>query len=399
MISTASRDAVRDSLPLVSASIEEIARSFYASLFEEHPVLIRRLFNRGNQATGEQQAALANGLVGFAGLVVHRPYIEVGRVLERIAHKHASVGVQPEQYQLVHDHLLGAFARILGRAATDRVTAAWSELYWLFADGLVRREAELYGRFDLEPGKNWRQWVVAQRVQETRDVISLVLEPADEWPTDPFVAGQYVSVAVPVDEGSFQIRQYSISSAPGTRHLRITIERSAGPGRPPGEVSSHLHDQVPLGATLLLSPPFGEVVLDDSDRPVLLMSSGVGVAPLMSMLGHLANTGSRREVTYVHMDRSAAGHALRFELEELVAALPNARQVLAYGDLTRAPRGAVRLPLDFASLALPLETRAYLCGPPGRMRTWRTELVRVAGLDPGRIRYEVFGPDLWRTYT
>ncbi|NEE41033.1 hemin transporter [Streptomyces sp. SID7982] len=398
MISTASRDAVRDSLPLVSASIQEIARSFYASLFEEHPALLQRLFNRGNQATGEQQAALANGLVGFAGLVVHRPYLDAAAVLERIAHKHASVGVQPEQYQLVHDHLLSAFSRILGPAVTSRVAAGWSELYWLFADALVKREAELYGTFDVRPGKNWRQWAVVQRVQETEDVISLLLEPADDWPTDPFLAGQYVSVAVPVDERSFQIRQYSISSAPGTRHLRITVERTTTKDGPPGEVSSHLHDRARLGTVLLLSPPFGEVVLDVSDDPLLFVSSGVGVAPLMGMLRHLVNTGTGRDVTYIHLDRSVGSHVLRHELEELIAALPHARRILAYGDLTRAPRDARPFPLDFSSLSLMPDTRAYLCGTPSRMRTWRAGLVR-AGLDPLRIRYEVFGPDLWQTYS
>ncbi|MEU6284434.1 globin domain-containing protein [Streptomyces sp. NPDC047028] len=389
---------MRDSLPLVGHSIHEIAKVFYTTLFDENPVLIERLFNRANQRTGEQQAALANGLAGFAALVVHRPYIEINTVLARIAHKHASVGVRPDQYQLVHDHLMSAFSKVLGPAASEKLLAGWSELYWLVARALIAKEAELYRRFDIEPGKNWRKWLVVQRVQETRNVVSLLLEPADTWPADPFQAGQYVSVAVPVGEWSFQIRQFSISSAPGGDRLRITVERAGVPGRPAGQVSAHLHDDVTLGSVLLLSPPFGEVVLDDSTSPLLFMSSGVGVAPLIGMLRHLVNTGDQRQVTYVHLDSRTEDHPLRFELEELIAALPHARRVLAYHDTTRAPAGSLPLPLDFESLALPRNARAYLCGPSSRMRQWRASLVK-AGLDPVAIRYEVFGPDLWRTYS
>ncbi|MGW1863832.1 globin domain-containing protein [Streptomyces collinus] len=350
------------------------------------------------QRTGEQQAALANGLAGFAGLIVHRPYIEISTVLERIAHKHASVGVRPEQYQLVHDHLMSAFSEVLGAVASDKLLTAWSELYWLVADALIAKEAELYRLFDIQPGKNWRKWLVVQRVQETERVVSLLLEPADQWPADPFSAGQYVSVAVPLDEWSFQIRQFSISSAPGGNRLRITVERAGTPGRPAGAVSAYLHDQVSLGSVLLLSPPFGELVLDDSNSPLLFVSSGVGVAPLISMLRHLVSTGAERRVMYVHLDSRAADHALRFELEELTAALPGARRVVAYNDLTRAPAGALALPLDFQSLGVPTNARAYLCGPASRMREWRAALVN-AGLNPLSIRYEVFSPDLWRTYS
>ncbi|MCF2131725.1 FAD-binding oxidoreductase [Strepomyces sp. STD 3.1] len=393
-LSASARDAVAESLHVVGEAIQQIAAESYASLFGERPDLLHRLFNRGNQATGEQQAALANGLAGFAALLVHRPYIDVRTVLERIAHKHVSVGVTPQQYELIHHHLMAAFRSVLGDAATERLVSGWSEVYWIMGRALVRREAELGAQLGIEAGLHWRSWQVVQRTTEAHGILSLLLEPADEWPPDHFLPGQYVSVAVPVDDDSFQIRQYSLSCAPGARRLRITVELLDRPGRPAGEVSAYLHHTARLGTQLLLSPPCGEVTLDDSDSPLLFVSYGVGITPFVSMTGHLARANSARPVTHVHVDRGAHHHAHRFEMEDLLERLPNGRGVLVYDDLQSAPADARRPPVDFSGLSLGPGTLAYLCGPTSFLVRTRAALVQ-AGLAPGAIRYEVFGPELW----
>ncbi|MFF9458361.1 globin domain-containing protein [Streptomyces flaveolus] len=393
-LSAAARDAVAESLHMVGQAIRQIAAESYASLFRERPDLLHRLFNRGNQATGEQQAALANGLAGFAALLVHRTYIEVRTVLERIAHKHVSVGVTPEQYELIHRHLMTAFRTVLGVEATDRLIAGWSEVYWIMAGALVRREAELGARLGIEAGRHWRSWRVVQRTTEAHGIVSLLLEPADEWPADDFLPGQYVSVAVPVDDDSFQIRQYSVSCAPGTKRLRITVELLDRPGRPAGEVSAYLHHTAGLGTRLLLSPPCGEVTLEEGDSPLLFVSYGVGITPFVSMAGYLARENSTRSVTHVHVDRGALHHPHRFEMEDVLERLPAGRGLLVYDDLECAPTGARRPPVDFSGLSLPPGTLAYLCGPTSFLVRTRAALVR-AGLAPAAIRYEVFGPELW----
>ncbi|MEU2282521.1 FAD-binding oxidoreductase [Streptomyces sp. NPDC013178] len=393
-LSAPARDAVADSLRLVGDAIQDIANEMYTTMFREDPDLLRRLFNRGNQITGDQQAALATGLAGFAALLVHRPYIEIRTVLERIAHKHVSVGVAPEQYQLVHRHLMAAFRTVLGSAATDRLIVGWSEVYWVMAHALLEREAQLCRGLGIEPGRHWRSWRVVQRTTEARNVLSLLLEPADEWPADDFLPGQYVSVAVPVDTDSFQIRQYSVSCEPGDGRLRITVERARRRGRPDGEVSAFLHEKAQLGTRVRLSPPCGELVLDDSERPVLFVSQGVGVTPFVSMIKHLARTGSGRPVTHVHLDTHVLDHPHRFEIELALRQLPGARSLLVYDDIKWAPPEAIASPLDFQQLAPAPDTLAYLCGPTSFLSHTRAALVR-AGVAPDSIRYEVFGPQLW----
>ncbi|MCD0486351.1 globin domain-containing protein [Streptacidiphilus sp. ASG 303] len=395
MLSARSRDLVADSLPAVGAVVTDITRRFYRSLFDEHPELLDHLFNRGNQANGEQQNALASALVGFASLLAYRPYIRPEDVIARIAHKHASVGITPEQYGLVHHHLMRAFSDVLGPALPPAVAAAWDEVYWLMADSLVAAEARLYASVGAEPGLAWRRWRVVLRVEEALDVVSLHLEPVDGAPPDPYTAGQYVTVASELPDGAFQLRQYSLSSAPEDPLWRITVRRSRPDGgRPAGEVSSFLHDRVGIGSTMLVSPPYGEVVLDDSDAPLLFASSGIGATPLVGMLRHLSATGSRRPVTVVHADRSAWTHPLRFDVERCVRDL-GGRLHVWYEDMEDAPAHARRGPVDLTELELPSGLRAYLCGPGSFTRELRPALVR-AGVAPKGIRHEVFGPDLWQ---
>ncbi|MFF4653659.1 hypothetical protein [Streptomyces sp. NPDC001380] len=212
-------------------------------------------------------------------------------------------------------------------------------------------------------------------------------------------------MASELPDGAFQLRPYSLSSAPEDPLWRITVRRSRSDGgRPAGEVSSFLHDRVGIGSTLLVSPPFGEVVLDDFDAPLLLASSGIGATSLVGMLRRLGATGPRRPVTVVHADRSAWTHPLRFDVERCVRDLGERLHVwyedvwyedVWYEDTEDAPAHARRGPVDLTEPELPPGTRAHLCGPGSSTRELRPALVR-AGLTPKGIGHEVFGPDLWQ---
>ncbi|MFE2546130.1 globin domain-containing protein [Actinacidiphila glaucinigra] len=394
MLSARSRDLIAESLPSVGPVITDITRHFYRSLFDEHPDLLHRMFNRGNQANGEQQNAIASALVGFASLLAHRPYIRPEDVVRRIAHKHASVGVTPEQYTLVHRYLMRAFSDVLGGALSPEAAAAWDEAYWLMANGLAGSERELYASVGAEPGEAWRYWQVVLRTEEAFDVVSLHLQPVDGAAAEPFQAGQYVTMAAALPDGVFQLRQFSLSSAPADPLWRVTVRRHRGDAaRPAGEVSTFLHEHLGLGATVQMSPPYGEVVLDDSDAPLLLASSGIGVTPLVSMLRQLSATGSRRPVTVLHHDRTPWTHPLRFEVEECVRRL-GGRLHLWYEDPAGAPPHARQGAPDLSQVEVAPGTRAYLCGPTSFTRTLRPGLVR-AGVAPAAIRHEVFGPDMW----
>ncbi|MEU7475133.1 globin domain-containing protein [Lentzea sp. NPDC042327] len=370
MLSEKSAELVEATLPAVGAAIGEISTLFYRRMFAEHPILLRDVFNRGNQANGTQAQALAGSVAAFASglLAGQRP----DAMLRRIAHKHVSVGVTPGQYAVVHKHLLGAVAEVL--AVSDEVAAAWSEVYWLMADTLIGLE-----RF-LPTGQQDHR--VIARFQETDDVVTFVVRPVD-GPVPASQPGQYVSVQVPLPDGARQIRQYSLSGRTDDA-LQFSVKRD-------GEVSNHLHDHAPVGSTLRLSQPAGDVTLQPGDGPVLLASAGIGCTPMISMLAELAATGSPRRVIAVHGDRDQLSHPFRAGLGQLVAKLADGQAHVFYerpiGEWPAERTGFV----DLSGIEVPPDTTAYLCGPVPFLRAVRAQLL-VAGVTD--VHYEVFGPDL-----
>ncbi|WP_404956644.1 globin domain-containing protein [Streptomyces sp. 147326] len=394
MLSEKSTATVRATLPAVGAAMGEITELFYTKLFAAHPALIRDLFNRGNQNAGLQKQALAGSVAAFAVHLVEHPDTRPDVMLGRIAHKHASLGVTREQYAVVHEHLFAAIAEILGEAVTPEVAQAWDEVYWLMAGALVAIEERLYAEQQVTAGDVWREWTVTGRVEETADCATFRLTPADGAPAPGFKPGQYVSVQVELPDGARQIRQYSLSSPPGSPVRAITVKRVHGPAAagPDGEVSNHLHARVRTGDTLRVSAPYGDLVLRDSTAPVLLASAGIGCTPMLSMLEHLADTGHAAPVTVLHADRSPADHPLRDDHRALTHKLADASARFWYEEAAEPGDGEGRM--DLSALPVAPGTHAYLCGPLPFMRSVREQLI-FRGVRAADIHYEVFGPDLW----
>ncbi|MBD0323438.1 MAG: hemin transporter, partial [Aldersonia sp.] len=276
MLSANSKEIVRATLPAVGGAIGEITPLFYRKMFNAHPELERDLFNRGNQKQGEQQRALAGAIAGFAALQLEPDSQRVNAILSRIAHKHASLGITADQYQIVHEHLFAAIVEVLGDAVTAEVAAAWDEVYWLMAETLIAMEKGLYAAAGVAPGDVWRTVQVRERRYESADSISFVLTSVDGSSLPKFKPGQYLSVGVRLPDGARQIRQYSLSSAPLQGDWRITVKRIApvilsdGSQAPAGEVSNFLYDNVFEGDLLEVTTPFGDLVLPDDDAPLLL---------------------------------------------------------------------------------------------------------------------------------
>ncbi|MGW1127423.1 globin domain-containing protein [Streptomyces sp. NPDC002526] len=394
MLSESSTATVRATLPAVGAAIGDIADLFYRKLFAAHPELLRDLFNRGNQASGAQRQALAGSIAAFATQLVEQPDTRPDVMLSRIAHKHASLGVTPAQYEVVHTHLFAAIAEVLGDAVTPEVAAAWDEVYWLMANALIAIEERLYAEQGVVAGDVWRPWEVVSRTEETDDVARFRIRPADGSPAPAFRPGQYVSVQVELPDGARQIRQYSLSSAPGSALRSITVKRVHGNDAPDGEVSRHLHAEVRAGDRLRVSAPYGDLVLKSDEAPLLLASAGIGCTPILSMLEHLAESEHRAPVTVVHGDRSPADHALRTDHTALTAKLHDAAAHFWYENPEDGhPADRTGL-VDLSGLLVAPGTHAYLCGPLPFMRAVRTQLL-AKGVPASDIHYEVFGPDLW----
>ncbi|MEV0542574.1 globin domain-containing protein [Nocardia salmonicida] len=402
MLSVTTKETIRATLPAVGAAIGEITTLFYDKMFAADPGLERDLFNRGNQQQGDQQKALAGAIAAFAALQLEPDQARVDLILSRIANKHASLGIQPAQYQIVHKYLFEAIVEVLGDAVTAEVGAAWDELYWLMAETLIVMERGLYRRAGVVDGDVWRQARVRERRQESGDAVSFVLTSLDGAPLPSFSPGQYLSVGVHLEDGARQIRQYSLSSAPAGGDWRITVKRvdahvrPDGSTTPAGEVSNFLYRNTFEGDVLDVTTPFGDLVLHDDDAPLLLISAGIGCTPIMGMLGHLAETADPRPISVIHADRAPSSHAHRAELAELVDRLPFAVMHRWYEDLgARSPENGLREGrADLGEITVAEGTRAYLCGPLPFMLDVR-EVLLDKGVASENIHYEVFGPDRW----
>ena len=398
MLSDRARPVVEATLPPVADHIGEIARRFYQHMFAARPELLDGLFNRGNQAEGTQQVALAGSVAVFAGALVQTPEQVPERLLSRIAHKHASLGITPAQYDVVHDNLFWAIVDVLGNAVTPEVAAAWDEVYWLMAYALINQERGLYSARGVRPEIVWRDWRVVEKTRETDDVVTFTVQRIDDRLVKTSLPGQYVTVRMTMPDGVRQPRQYSLTRADDGEHRSFAVKQVHGDGRPDGEVSTLLHDSVDVGDVITTSLPFGDVVLDDSGRPVVFASAGIGITPMAGMLSHLVAAGSGLDVTLLHADLDEDSWALRRQVLDDVRALPNGSVHVWFergATCSMAVDGVHGGMMDLGEVALPEDATYYLCGPLPFMQAVRSALVD-RGVAPRDVQYEVFGPDLWQ---
>jgi ferredoxin-NADP reductase len=233
---------------------------------------------------------------------------------------------------------------------------------------------------------------VTSREAETATVASVHLATEDASPLPSPLPGQYVTLRLPDTGGAPVARSYSLSGRPGDPGYRVSVKRE-----PHGRASALVHALV-AGGTVDVAAPRGTFTLDPGDGPLLLLSAGIGVTPVLAMLHALADARSPRPLCWVHAARNSAEHAFRAEAAGLLARLPDARAVVCY----TAPLPHDRTPDQFThrgrpdralltSLALPGDTRAYLCGPPAFVTDVRAAL-ESEGLPAASIRAELFSP-------
>ncbi|WP_342620150.1 FAD-binding oxidoreductase [Rhodoferax sp. GW822-FHT02A01] len=250
--------------------------------------------------------------------------------------------------------------------------------------------------------RGFRPLRVSAKIRESDTITSFHLNPVDEGDWRHFEPGQFLVFKIPgQSDGQSVLRNYSVSCAPGqVGHYRISVKREAAsqPGVPDGLASCYLHDHVQVGDVLMAEGPRGEFVLDRaSNRPVVLLSGGVGLTPLVSMLHALARQSERR-VVFVHACDNGSVHALGDEVRELAASRNGITSHFVYRFPTAADSATARHH-DEGVITRALLQRLlhlddydfYLCGPPPFMQAVYA-LVRSLGVARKRIAYEFFGP-------
>ncbi|CAE6775341.1 NO-inducible flavohemoprotein [Paraburkholderia domus] len=402
MLTQRTKDIVKATAPVLAQHGLPIIERFYRRLFDAHPEL-KNTFNMAHQEQGQQQQALARAVYAYAENIENPG--SLAAVLKNIANKHASLNVRAEHYPIVGEHLLGAIKDVLGEAATDEIISAWAQAYGNLADMLMGMESELREKSAAQVGgwNGWRTFVVKEKRPESSVITSFVLEPSDGQPVVNFEPGQYISITVNVPSLQLQqIRQYSLSDMPNGRTYRISVKREEGDAStPPGYVSSLLHDHMNVGDEVKLAAPYGSFHIDvNAKTPIVLISGGVGLTPMVSMLKR-AIQDPQRQIVFVHGARNSAVHAMRDRLRQTAATYANFKAVVFYeaplpGDvLGQDYDGVGFIELDgLKDLILLPEADYYVCGPIPFMRA-QHDALRALDIPEARINYEVFGPDLF----
>jgi ferredoxin-NADP reductase/MOSC domain-containing protein YiiM/ferredoxin len=225
--------------------------------------------------------------------------------------------------------------------------------------------------------------------RESASVISIRLAPIDGEPAAPARPGQFLTVRLCPDAGAAPLlRTYSLSGLPDSESYRISVKRE-----PHGAASGYLHTSLRVGDVIEAGAPRGSFVLRPGDRPVALVSAGVGATPVLAMLHVLADEHPARQVWWVHGARNRAEHAFAQEARGLLARLPDAHRIVAYSHPGPDDDGYdVAGRLTGQTLAgVPAAADFYLCGPGPFMHDIAAALT-ARGVPPERVSTEPFGP-------
>ncbi|HEX4360998.1 MAG TPA: MOSC and FAD-binding oxidoreductase domain-containing protein [Pseudonocardia sp.] len=270
------------------------------------------------------------------------------------------------------------------------LSAGWQGSFRELLDTAAGPRAAATVRGDAAAGwPGFRQLRVRDAVVESATITSFLLDAPDATPLPPARPGQYLTLRL-ADAGTpAPARGYSLSSAPGAAGYRISVKRE-----PHGLVSRYLHSSVRPGALVEVAAPRGDFVLEDGENPVVLVSAGVGVTPVLAMLHALAGQHTSREVWWLHAARRPGEHAFGAEAHGLLAGLDRAHEHVFYtaaSPAELAATGADGGRLDTAALAglgLPVDATAYVCGPAAFMADIREGLATLGITD---VHTELFG--------
>ncbi|HEX3826571.1 MAG TPA: MOSC and FAD-binding oxidoreductase domain-containing protein [Sporichthyaceae bacterium] len=348
-------------------------------------------FRLGIRLDEPQMAALlvAHHRPGFYMRVLTEGRVQAGDEIVKIADGPQRLTVADVDALLyLPDHPAAKLRRALRIPA---LSAGWRSSFRDLLEAAENPDRGSGSATDTQPGwAGFRPLQVREVVKESVSVVSIILDDPDGAVLPTARPGQYLTARVPEAGRPAPVRSYSLSSAPGASRYRISVKREAH-----GLVSGYLHDSLKPGSTIEAAAPRGNFVLQDGTAPVVLISAGIGVTPVLSMLHALAKAGGPREVWWLHSARNPAEHAFAAETLDLLAGLDGARRFFFYSEATpdeAAATGAARGRLTaemLTGLALPTGAAAYLCGPPAFMADIRNALNSLGVSD---VHTELFGP-------
>lgn len=397
MLTTEQKELIKGTVPVLRESGVALTTHFYNRMFTHNPEL-KNIFNANNQQTGKQQTALAMAVLAYAENI-EDPSVLLP-VVNKVGHKHVSLGIRPEHYAIVGKHLIASIQEVLGDGASPALLQAWTKAYDQLAKIFVQEESSLYQEsVDKEGGwTGWRPFSVKKKVKESEEITSFYLYPSDGGKVAGYTPGQYISVHVFLPELElFQARQYSLSNAPNGEYYRISVKKEVHTDEVPGGlISNHLHDHIQEGDIIELAAPAGDFTIDvNRKNPVVFISGGVGQTPLMSMLESILLNDQAREVVWVHGCRNEEVHAFKEVVDQWLSDRENRKKHIFYDRLKDVAddachEGVVDVRKLSDDVIIP-GADYYVCGPGPFIEKQFVDLKEL-GVDPNSIHYEEFGP-------
>lgn len=379
---------VKSTAPVLAEQGVQITDLFYKKLFTHHPEL-KHVFNMANQAQGEQSKALAESVFMYASRIDELEAL--GPMVKRIAHKHASLHIQPDHYPIVGKYLLEAVQEHLSLPDDHEVLKAWAVAYAFLAQVFVDTEEQIYAANEEKPGgwRGFKAFNISRIIKEADSVKSFYLIPEDGQLVD-FEPGQYLGIKLKGKDGQFdEIRQYSISNAPGEPYYRISVKTEAHSPDHPGQVSNRLH-QAQVGDQIWVQPPTGEFFIKNQTNAKVFIAGGVGITPLVSMLNDQLNKNPDQDLRFIQCVRDESHHIMKNEI-----ILLKQKYGVEYFSAYQFGDGADHqgyLNADILSQWLPnTQADVYFCGPKPFMAAVYHECIGL-GFKPEQLHYEVFGP-------
>ncbi|MBE2895861.1 flavohemoprotein [Pasteurellaceae bacterium HPA106] len=381
MLDTQTRDIIKATVPALEAHGTTITKTFYRNMFNDHPELLN-IFNKTNQARGQQPTALATTVLAAAKHIDNLEAI-LDHVIQ-IGHKHRALEIHAEHYPIVGKHLLGAIKEVLGDAATPEILDAWAKAYAVIADAFIGVEQQMY---DNAAWQGFQAFTVVEKRQVGQDVVEFTVQNADLLANLAITAGQYITVQVqPQNEPNLALRHYSLCAINPQHGLKFAVKRD-NQGEFKGLVSNHLHDHVNVGDTVKLSAPAGDFVLRQSDDPVVFISAGVGITPILAMLAEQVKVNPARPVIWLHSTRNAQTQAFKAEVDALLA------QANVQFNETVYTQESARIDSAYLNKILPANAQVYLCGSMDFMRTM-TAHIKQLDQENITVYFEPFGPKM-----
>lgn len=396
IMNTAQKELVKATVPILKSSGNTLVTYFYQRMLKNNPEL-KNIFNMANQASGKQQSALTGAVLAYAENI-DDPSVLIN-VLKSIGNKHVSLHILPEQYDIVGHHLIESIKEVLGDTATEDLVAAWVCAYGELAQIMISIEEEMYQKTANSKGgwKGWRTFIIDKIVTESDEIKSFYLKPQDGNAIASFFPGQYISIKTFVPElGYDQPRQYSLSSSFNEEYYRISIKSEKGRTTPDGIVSNVLHAKK-AGDTIDVTAPAGVFYADpESINPLVLISGGVGITPLMSMVEANKKALQKNKTVWVHSCRNENVHAFKETIEDLNNNENWLTSFVFYETLPESPTNAIegRAELhQYKEEIIINDAKYYICGPELFIRKQYQSLIEL-GVTREAIFYEEFGPQL-----